>query len=344
MAISQALITFLRIEDEAPEPALSGKLSQIYGYLSQGVGGEAWDRPLTPEESDSFWTLTYLDSDYPPLLKEMADPPAVLYGRGRREALSGPFLTMVGTRKASSYGLSVAKQFSGALALAGFTIVSGLALGTDAACHRGALEAGGKTVAVMACGIDQVYPSSHRKLAQSICREGAVLTEYPPGILPLKHHFIHRNRILSGLSMATLVVEAREKSGTMITSRYAGEQGRDLFAVPGNINQPRSSGCNWLIQQGAMLAQKPADILTALKGAFKNLPEPTTSGNRKNLNLPKDQAMIYDRLSSGPMYPEALLASLRGQVPDLWTQLTLMEMKGLVVKDGSGRYQIQETR
>lgn len=345
MAISRALIALLKSEEGDGElPSLSGKEAEIYKYLREGKTEDGKDlrtrRPgITGESSTPYWILTYLDSTYPPLLREMINPPAVLFGRGKQEVLSGPFFTMVGTRNASSYGLSVANRFAETLASAGLVIVSGLALGIDAASHRGALEAKGKTLAVMACGIDRVYPAGHRDLAKKICQEGAILTEYPPGSPPLKYHFKNRNRILSGLSIATLVVEAREKSGTMITSRFAGDQGRDLFAIPGNINQPRSSGCNWLIQQGAILAQKPSDILMALKGRIPTKPHQTKA---KNHNLPRDQVLIYDRLSLAPMYPERLIKSVEGQVCDIWKTLTLMEMKGIIEKDVSGRYQIRD--
>ncbi|WP_019134345.1 DNA-processing protein DprA [Kallipyga massiliensis] len=338
MALSRAMLADLKSE-EVDLSSLPAKPARLYQYLKEGNNG---DRQPDPRPDPSYWILTYLDPDYPALLREMADPPAVLYGRGQKEVLSGPCLTMVGTRKASNYGLSVANRFARNLASAGLVIVSGLALGIDGACHRGALEGKGRTLAVMACGIDRVYPASHRNLAERICREGGILTEYPPGSPPLKHHFMNRNRILSGLSMATLVVEARDKSGTMITSRFAGEQGRDLFAIPGNINQPRSSGCNWLIQQGAMLAQRPSDILMALKGRIPSRPPEKDKLRVKTLNLPKDQVLIYDRLSSGPMYPELLIRELGGELSDIWTVLTLMEMKGIIEKDLSGRYQIRE--
>lgn len=201
---------------------------------------------------------------YPELLEEIFDPPLVLYARGRTEILGRACLAVVGTRKPSLYGLRTAEELSSDLAARGITIVSGMARGVDAAAHRGALGAGGATVAVLGSGIDVVYPREHGALAREIARRGALLTEYPPGTPPAPHNFPARNRIVSGLSLGALVIEAASQSGSLITARLAAEQGREVFAVPGNLTVPQSFGPNFLIKQGAKLVQSWRDIVDEL--------------------------------------------------------------------------------
>jgi DNA processing protein len=201
---------------------------------------------------------------YPWRLSRLADAAPLLLVRGAPEVLAGPALAVVGSRAATLYGLSAARTFARELARAGFTIVSGLAFGIDAAAHRGALEAGGRTLAVQACGPDRVYPAAHRALADEIARCGAVVTELPPGAPALRPHFPLRNRLISGLSCGVLVIEGRERSGSLITARHALDQGIDVFALPGPITAPTSAGPNRLIFDGAHPALDPACILEVL--------------------------------------------------------------------------------
>lgn len=203
--------------------------------------------------------------DYPKLLKEISDPPLVLYGHGLLSAFSQPKLAMVGSRNPSITGRENAKHFAKELSALGITIVSGLALGIDAEAHHGCLVAGGQTIAVLGTGIDCIYPRSHTKLAELIQQTGLLLSEFPLKSPPNAGHFPRRNRIISGLSLCTLVVEAALKSGSLITARMACEQNRDVLAIPGSIHNPLSRGCHHLLQQGAKLVTSVSDVLDELR-------------------------------------------------------------------------------
>ncbi len=199
--------------------------------------------------------------DYPAKLREVYDPPLVLYARGDPACLSAPCVAIVGTRRPTPYGLQMAEGLAEDLALRGVTIISGLARGIDAASHRGCLAAKGRTVAVLGCGIDVVYPREHRRLTDMILERGLLLSEFPPGTSPAPQNFPIRNRIISGLSLGVLIVEASEYSGSLITARLAMEQNREVFAVPGNLTSPQSFGPNYLIKQGAKLVQSWRDVV-----------------------------------------------------------------------------------
>lgn len=215
--------------------------------------------------------LTLADAEYPALLREIHDPPIVLYARGAwRAAIAQPCLAVVGSRRSSSYGVNAALSLARELAASGLTIVSGLARGIDAAAHRGALEASGVTIAVVGTGLETTYPVEHRRLADEIVATGAILSEFPLGTPPLPQNFPYRNRVLSGLSFGVLIVEAAEHSGSLITARLASEQGRDVYAVPGNITSQTSFGPNYLIKDGAKLIQCGRDILEELPVATRN--------------------------------------------------------------------------
>jgi DNA processing protein len=201
------------------------------------------------------------DPAYPANLRRIHDAPLVLAVRGTLEPGDAKAAAVVGSRGASAYGLRMATYLAGELARAGIAVVSGLAQGIDAAAHRGALAARGRTIAVLGCGIDRVYPEANGKLRDEVAASGAVISEFPIGTPPAPENFPRRNRIISGLSLGVVVVEADRKSGSLITARCALEQGREVFAVPGNADSPRSRGCHWLIKQGAKLADSPADIL-----------------------------------------------------------------------------------
>jgi DNA processing protein len=204
------------------------------------------------------------DPGYPPLLEEIFDPPLLLYAQGRLEALEKPCIAVVGTRKPTIYGLQMAQGLAADLGFRGISIISGLARGIDAAAHRGCIESGGATIAILGCGIDIVYPREHRQLTQKILQNGLVLTEFPPGTSPAPQNFPIRNRIISGLSLGSLIIEASEYSGSLITARLAMEQNREVFALPGNLTTPQSFGPNYLIKQGAKLVQSWRDIVEEL--------------------------------------------------------------------------------
>ena len=223
------------------------------------------DVDLAWQNSSNQHLLTWDSDNYPQLLKEIPDPPIVLYAKGNLACLSRPTLAIVGTRKPSITGSEIAYKFSVELAGAGVTIVSGLALGVDTQAHSGCLFANGSTIAVMGTGIDRIYPQQNRELSNRIVKKGLLLSEFPPGVPPKAGHFPRRNRIISGLSLSTLVVEAAIKSGSLITARFAIEQNRDVLAIPGSIHNTQAKGCHYLLQQGARLVESTKDVLDALE-------------------------------------------------------------------------------
>lgn len=235
---------------------------------------EAVKNPLTNVAEEKLaslrgCTIPLSDPDYPALLSEIIDPPLALHYRGDRALLASPCVAVVGSRRASPYGINVARHLARQLAQAGLTIVSGLALGIDAAAHEAALDCGGRTIAVLGTGVDLTYPRSNAKLFRRIEAEALILSEFGPGTPPLPENFPVRNRVISGLSLGTVIVEATGRSGSLITARMAAEQGREVFAVPGSIFFAGTEGTHRLIQYGAKLVHDAADVLEELPGAFK---------------------------------------------------------------------------
>lgn len=284
------------------------------------------------------------DPDYPQQLKQIYDPPLVLFSQGNRKLLNEPQLAVVGSRAASAGGRDTAFSLSHQLSLQGLVITSGLALGIDASAHSGALHQAGKTIAVVATGLDTVYPSRHKNLAQQIIGSGGVmLSEFLPGTKPKAGHFPKRNRLISGLSLGVLVVEAEIKSGSLITARCALEQNRDVFAVPSSIENTQAKGCHWLIKQGAKLVEQCADIMDEL--AFVSKP----SLHLKKSYEPEqvfdnDKANCSEGFNQKGLCNDKLLASVgfeitpvdkvvsRSQLPveEVLTKLTMLELNGLV--------------
>ena len=292
--------------------------------------GEVWDRI----ERLGVKLVTLAEAEYPEHLREIADPPPVLYMKGDLLAADRWAVAVVGTRRVTAYGRQVVERLVGELSRSGVTIVSGLARGTDALAHRAALEAGGRTLAVLGSGLDRVYPTEHAGLARDIAGRGAVVTEFPLGTPPDALNFPRRNRIISGLAMGTLVVEAGETSGALITSDFALEQGRDVFAVPGSILSPASAGPNRLIQEGAKLVSSAQDILEELnltavaqhQAAREVLPENET------------EAALLRLLSSEPLHVDELGRTSALPVAEVASALTMMELKGLVRQVGGMNY------
>jgi DNA processing protein len=240
------------------------------------------------QEAKHHFLLTWDDPTYPPLLKEISSPPPVLYAIGDLACLHQPTVAMVGSRKPSVTGSETAWKLAFELGAEGVTIVSGLALGIDAQAHSGCLAAQGKTIAVMGTGIDSIYPRRHRGLAEKITQNGLLLSEFPLQSSPNAGHFPRRNRIISGLSLSILVVEAAIKSGSLITARLACEQNRDVLAIPGSIYNPQARGCHYLLQQGAKLVTSSQDILEDLKFPHKSInDECVIALARENENLVK---------------------------------------------------------
>ena len=268
--------------------------------------------------------VTWEDSDYPARLKEIAAPPPVLYLWGRMEATDDVCVAVVGTRRPSAYGQQVARQLAGELARAGLTIVSGLARGIDAIAHRAALDAGGRTLAVLGSGIDIVYPPEHRKLAEEITGSGAVITDYCLGRQPEAVNFPARNRIISGLSLAVVVVEAGDSSGALLTADFAAEQGREVLAVPGSIYSRASSGCNRLIQNGARPLLSPTDVVEALDL------EVTIRQGEARQSLPEDgvERQVLAALTQEPTHVDDVAARCGLPISQTSACLTMLELKG----------------
>lgn len=278
--------------------------------------------------------LTLLDEDYPRLLKEIDQAPPVIYVRGELTPADEFAIAMVGTRRVTAYGQQITRDASIYLAGHGLTIVSGLARGVDALAHQHALKAGGRTIAVLGSGVDVIYPPEHRKLADAIIENGAIISDYPMGTQPEGVNFPPRNRIISGLSLATIVVEAGERSGALITADFAVEQGRDVFAVPGNVLSPSSQGANRLIQKGAFAMVSPQDVLDvlnlsqidAIKSARQTLPADTT------------EAKILQVMDFEPIHVDEICNEVGLAIEKVSAALTMMELKGMVQHVGGMRY------
>lgn len=283
---------------------------------------------------DRITVLTLIDEDYPRLLREIDQSPPVLYLKGSLTPADDFSVAMVGTRRVTAYGQQVARDASIYLAGHGLTIISGLARGVDALAHQHALQAGGRTIAVLGSGVDVIYPPEHRKLAEAICENGALISDYPLGTQPEGVNFPPRNRIISGLALATIVVEAGERSGALITADFAAEQGRDVFAVPGNVLSPMSRGTNRLIQNGAFALVSPQDVLDVLdlahvdeyKAARQSLPADTT------------EAKILQIMDFEPIHVDEICHEIDLPIEKVTATLTMMELKGMVQHVGGMRY------
>jgi DNA processing protein len=279
--------------------------------------------------------ITIRDQNYPRLLKEIYSFPPLLYVRGKLDLNNNFPLAVVGTRKITGYGQQAAQEIVSRLGAAGLTIISGLALGIDACAHQAALDGGGKTIAVLGSGLDQIYPAANRKLAREITENnGAVISEFPPGTIPYKSNFPLRNRLISGLSLGTLVIEAGEKSGALITARYALEQNREVFAVPGSIYSAMSVGSNELIKLGAKTVTSGEDILQTL-----NLYSARVFTEAKAV-IPENEteSLILEKLDFEPLHIDRLAAAAAINISQINAALAVMEMKGLVKNLGGQIY------
>ena len=272
---------------------------------------------------------------YPKLLTEIDDPPPVLYLRGNLQCLQMASLAIVGTRRPSIYGAQMAERLAADLGERGFGIVSGLARGIDGAAHRGALGVNGKTMAILGCGIDSVYPREHRRLAQEIQASGTVLSEFPPGTPPAPRNFPVRNRVISGLALGTIIIEARPKSGSLITTRLALEQNREVFAVPGNVTTPQSWAPNFLIRQGAKLVQTWNDVVDELPPPFRqrssSRDSPAAAEPSMGCHLTMDQEKLINLLGADFATAfDALLEKSNMDVSRLSKLLVTLELNGLI--------------
>lgn len=300
-----------------------------------------------PQHSVLFST----DADYPVMLSEISRPPPVLFLKGDPSLLSTPQLAIIGSRNPTPGGIESAGAFAENLAACGLTITSGLASGIDGAAHEGALTATsttvsqGRTIAVTATGLDRIYPSRHRDLAHRIADKGLLVSEFPIGTSPLRENFPRRNRLISGLSLGTLVVEAALRSGSLITARYAMEQGREVFAIPGSIHSPQSRGCHWLIKQGAKLVETAEDIaeeILQMLPANTEVSEIQQNINKKEISIqPAPSAaeqLLLDAMGFDPVTLDALHSRTGMAIAELSVNLSRLELSGMLDVLPGGRY------
>jgi DNA processing protein len=324
--------------------------------------------PAEPHPADLAWLarprrslLCWDDEDYPPLLRRISDPPAALWIIGDPSALWLPQLAVVGSRNASAGGLALARDFAATLTRAGFAINSGLAQGVDGVAHQACMDAGGTTLAVLGHGLDRIYPREHRTLAEAVVQKGALISEYPPGTAPKPGLFPRRNRLIAGLSLGTLVVEAGLNSGSLITARVASEQGREVFAIPGSIHNPLAKGCHRLIRDGAKLVESALEIydeLAPLARAWADQlsghlcsaataptsPVPHTGTSAPAAERDADYGRLLDALGFDPVSVDELVTRTSLTVAVLSSMLLKLELDGEVIATPGGRYSRKHER
>ena len=334
-----------------PEKALSAGAGSLRKLGLKAATVSAIQSPTDAVAADLEWLqqdghhiITFHDPRYPALLKTIPSAPPLLFVRGDPDFLMQPQLAMVGSRTPTAAGRRTAQEFARHLSAAGITVTSGLARGIDAACHAGALEGIAGTVALVAHGLDIVYPAEHRKLADAISQNGALVSEHPVGTRPLKAYFPRRNRLISGLSLGTLVVEAAQRSGSLITTRHALEQGREVFAIPGSIHNPLARGCHQLIRQGAKLVETAEDILEELAGLLPaELPvrAPSAADTAADRQSPRildpDHQKLLKCLAYEPMPVDELVNRSGFAAAEVASMLLILELEGCVVSE-SGLY------
>lgn len=352
-----ALLALLEMEGSGPRQVrklhrLWGSLSALWQpqtpkpvphFLHPHLGTLATFRQRAEEivstcEKLGIQIIPYYDSRYPPLLEGIASPPAVLYKKGSHPIVGQPLVAVVGTRKPTAYGLKVTDFFVEALVEAGVGIVSGLAYGIDARAHQASLQKGGKTIAVLAHGLDTIYPPVHRRLAEAILAEGAWVTEYPPSTKLHPLHFPYRNRIIAGLSHITLIIESRDRGGAFFTAQAAFDANRTVFAVPGDIFSVASQGCHVLIaRQIAQIAHHPQIILDELRGQIERLPLPL-SDRSDEPQKPSDplQAQIYALLEKGSKHIDEVCLAIGLPISEVATVLLQMEVEGWIRQKPGG--------
>jgi len=326
----------------SPEPILAASRAQLARHVGDAVAAAIkqadTDAALVTVaawlEDSANHVVTLADSTYPAQLLQIADPPPLLYVKGRVELLSRQSVAIVGSRNATAQGTANAEAFARTLSAAGLTVVSGLALGIDAAAHRGGLASDGSSVAVLGTGADIVYPAKNRALAHELAAQGALVSEYPLGMSPLPANFPRRNRIISGLAQGCLVVEAATDSGSLITARLAAEQGREVFAIPGSIHSPLTKGCHALIKQGAKLVESAADILEELK-----LPVPAPAPPAPGAIAGTSASRLLDALGHDPCDLGTLAARCDFTAAETAALLTQLELDGHVSVLPGGLYQ-----
>lgn len=322
----------------SPGAALAANHGAV-GAILPAAAHAAWRAGADPEEvaraldwaaAPGNHVLALGDEHYPQSLLETADPPSLLYAKGRVELLQAASIAIVGSRNATPQGRDTARAFARALGAAGLTIVSGLALGIDAAAHEGGLASAGSTIAIVGTGLDVVYPARNRDLAHRIAADGVLLSEYPLGTGAIAANFPRRNRLISGMSRGVLVVEAAIRSGSLSTARFAGEQGREVFAIPGSIHSPLSRGCHALIKQGAKLVESAEDVLEELGLGARAAPD---------LGAATSDDPLLDAMGHDPCDLDTLVARSGLAVDALQVRLAELELDGVVACLPGGRFQ-----
>ena len=316
---------------ELHEAGLSKKIVENFVDTRSKVDLDAlWDEI----SAKNIRVMTWDDADYPARLREISQPPPIIYLRGEILEEDAWAVAIVGTRRVTSYGRQVTEEVASFLAQNGVTIVSGLARGVDGIAHQAALNSGGRTIAVLGSGVNRIYPSEHRNLAQQVEKAGAVISDYAPDTPPEGSNFPPRNRIISGLSMATIVIEAAETSGALITANFALEQGREIFALPGNIFAPQSKGPNRLIQKGAHPLLRPRDILEILD--LTRITEHRSA--QRTLPTDSTEVQLLGTLTHEPIHVDEIRAKTGLAVEKVSSTLVMMELKGMVRHVGGMNY------
>jgi DNA processing protein len=335
----------LLAEFKSPENIFSASVSQLKQHVDEdvaasihkGVDTQAIEPTLQWLSKDRAYLITLADANYPKPLLEIDNPPPILYAYGNLEVLNQHGIAIVGSRHATPQGEKNAEDFAQNLCDQGLCIISGMALGIDGAAHRGALKSHGHTIAVVGTGLDIVYPAKHRELAHRIAEHGLLISEFPLGTPSKAQNFPRRNRIISGLSLGCLVVEANIESGSLITARLAAEQGREVFAIPGSIHSPVSKGCHQLIKQGAKLVESTSDIMEELKNMLSEI-SPNGSIALSGQSGPETNPLLVS-MGFDPVSFDTLL-SLSGLTTDrLSAMLMMLELEGKITNINGGKYQ-----
>ncbi len=306
--------------------------ADVAAEIRKGIADDQLTHALIWLEDSNNHLVTLADSDYPQALLNIPDPPLLLYVKGRRDLLNQLALAVVGSRNATPQGAHNAEAFANSLSDAGFCIISGMAHGIDAAAHRGALQGRGGSIAVVGTGLDKVYPAANRELAHALANQGTLISEFPLGTPPLAANFPRRNRIISGMSVGCLVVEAGLQSGSLITARLALEQGRDVFAIPGSIHAPQSKGCHALLKQGAKLVETARDILEELGNSLP-------AGVAGSPAAPSADSLLLEQIGFDPVGLDSLCARCSLTMAELSAMLLVLELEGRVSALPGGLYQ-----
>ncbi|MGD2171555.1 MAG: DNA-processing protein DprA [Gammaproteobacteria bacterium] len=344
---SSALLRLLEDFDGDPRRVRQSDADELrkLGYSARAIAAtrSARDRLVAQDldwaESPGNHLICYDDRDYPELLRQIPDFPPLLYARGDRHLLASTQIAVVGSRLCTPGGAATAFEFAARFAAAGVCVTSGLALGIDAEAHRGALHAGGRTLAVIATGADMDYPAANRLLAARIRESGLIVSEFPLGTTAKRGHFPRRNRIISGLAAATLVVEAAGRSGSLITAGLAADQGREVFAVPGSIHNPQTRGCHDLIRDGATLVESPDEVLAGL-GNLAGTPVsiPPAAGAKPPVELDPELRALLEAIGYDPVHGDVLAARSGLTIDKLSSMLLVLELNDLIQPAPGGCY------